>query len=141
VRTLFDEIRQTLAECVFNCAAQAPLGHRNVSLIVNYLKKHAELTTVGGVSGCLDVTNMYLAMAVLYCFDSQFVVEASGGEGAESAVEELAKGEGLVKVFNELARSDFEEWHAPGIKAVFQFGFHVFLTVLSAACGESGRSR
>ncbi len=138
---MFDEIRQTLAECVFNCAAQAPLGHRNVSLIVNYLKKHAELTTVGGVSGCLDVTSMYLAMAVLYCFDSQFVVEANGGEGAESAVEELAKGEGLVKVFNELARSDFEEWHAPGIKAVFQFGFHVFLTVLSAACGESGRSR
>ena len=61
--------------------------------------------------------------------------------GYMEVVKELAKNEGIKHVYNELAKLDYEEWHLPGIKAVIQFAFHVFLVVLNASSGETGLPR
>ncbi len=134
VKTLFEEIRSTLAECVFNCACQATLTCEDILLIVNFLKKHGELATQTKTS--FDTTSMYLIMAVLYCFDCQFI--ESKEENSLEVLDMLIKNDGIQKVYGELIKSDFEEWHVPGIKAVFQFAYYVFLTVLNAGSAESG---
>lgn len=135
VKTLFEEIRLSLAECIFNCAAQAPLKYDDISLIMNFLKKHGELTNQAKTS--FDTANLYLIMAVLYTFDCQFL-ESGKEDGCMEVVEEFVKNDGIKKMYNELIKSDFEEWHVPGIKAVIQFAFYVFLTVLNAGSGETG---
>lgn len=134
VKTLFEEIRTTLAECIFNCACQAPLASEDILLIMNFLKKHGELTTQSKTS--FDTTNLYLIMAVLYCFDCNFIENKE--DNSLEFLGTFVKNDGVQKVYNELIKSDFEEWHVPGIKAVLQFAYYVFLTVLNAGSAESG---
>jgi hypothetical protein len=67
---LFEEIRVTLAECVYNCACQVPLSHTDVIAIINFLKKNGQYSSQS--KNVLDLTHIYLVMAILYCFDYNF---------------------------------------------------------------------
>lgn len=133
VKSLFEEIRQTLAECIFNCACQAPLKFDDIVLIINFLKKHGEFTAQSKTS--FDTTNLYLIMAILYCFDCNFIENKE--ENCIEVIEEFVKNDGVQKMYNELLKSDFEEWHVPGIKALLQFSYYVFLAVLNVGSAES----
>lgn len=75
-------------------------------------------------------------MAVLYCFDCNFIENKE--DNSLEILGTFVKNGGVQKVYNELIKSDFEEWHVPGIKAVLQFSYYVFLTVLNAGSAEFG---
>ena len=70
VKSLFVEIRQALAECIFNCACQSSLKYEDVILIINFLKKNVSLPS--DPAGGLDPCYLYLIMSLLYCFDCSF---------------------------------------------------------------------
>jgi hypothetical protein len=54
-------------------------------------------------------------------------------------IKELTKNDGIKYLYNELIKSDYEEWRTPGLKAVIQFSLYVFLTVLSTSSNDSGK--
>ncbi|XP_075066511.1 nuclear pore complex protein Nup205 isoform X3 [Mixophyes fleayi] len=68
VSDLVKECRQSLAESLFSWACQSPLNKDNTLLLIGYLEK----VTVEA-DGTLDSVNLYLLMAVLYCFDVGFL--------------------------------------------------------------------
>ncbi|XP_063785079.1 nuclear pore complex protein Nup205 isoform X2 [Pseudophryne corroboree] len=64
VSDLIKQCRQSLAESLYSWACQSPLNKDNTLLLIGYLEK----VTVEA-DGTLDSVNLYLLMAVLYCFD------------------------------------------------------------------------
>ena len=77
VKSLFEEIRTTLAECIYNCACQVPLSSTDVIAIINFLKKNAQFSNQS--KNVLDLTHLYLLMSVLYCFNCNFAGTKDGG--------------------------------------------------------------
>lgn len=105
-------------------------------LVVNFLKKHGKFNSTDEKSG-FDMTSMYLVMAVLYCFECPNLEGGSENGVCLKGVEEMVRNEGLVQIWNELEKSDFEKWHVPGIKSVMQFAYYVFLSGMNAASADS----
>ena len=44
----------------------------------------------------------------------------------------------INNIYNELAKEDNSEWLTPGIKALFQLAFHIFILVLNGFINETG---
>ena len=86
VKTLFDEIRSTLAECVFSLACQQPFSQSDTLLVVNFLKLHCQpLTQADAAAGqkpgvtSIDSIYLYLIMSLLYCFDCSYLENRQSG--------------------------------------------------------------
>jgi len=135
VKSLFEEIRVTLAECVYNCACQVPLSHTDVIAIINFLKKNGQYSSQS--KNVLDLTHIYLVMAILYCFDYNFSPAVKLETDSLDTIKSLTQNNGLKNLYTELNKSDFEEWTIPGIKSIIQFSFHIFLTVINSVSNET----
>ena len=55
------------------------------------------------------------------------------------AIKPITLNDGLKTLYNELVKSDFEEWAIPGIKTIIQFSFHLFSTGLNTISNETSK--
>ena len=81
---LFDEIKSTLAECIFSLACQQPFAQSDTLLVVNFLKSHCHSLAHAEASQktpavSIESTNLYLIMALLYCFDCSYLENRQSG--------------------------------------------------------------
>ena len=52
-------------------------------------------------------------------------------------IKPMTQNDGLKSLYNELIKSDSEEWTIHGIKSVLQFSFHIFLSVINSVSIET----
>ncbi len=138
VKNLFDEIKQTLAECIFNISCQVPLCHENTIMILNFLKNNCQINTITSNKQTIDSSHLYLIMAVLYCFDCNYLENRQKLSDIKK-ITTYIKEEYFKSIYNELKKQDFSEWLVPGLKALFQFSFQLFVNVLNSYLNESGK--
>ena len=67
VSDLFEDIRQSLADCIFSYAAQSGLNKNDTMRLMDYLSK-VKPGDVNAV-GVIDDTNLTLIMALMYAMD------------------------------------------------------------------------
>ena len=114
-----------MSECVFGAACQKALDADSLNGLVNFLKKSPGLLN--------EPAHFQVLMSALFCFDSTFLENRSEVDLTNTFINE----EGISAVYRELAKTDYEEWTVPGLKAVLQFAFYVFLCALNGE-SESG---
>jgi hypothetical protein len=86
VRNLFEDIKNTLAECVLDCACQMPLNQADTLLIVTFLKNNCQQINSHAITGSLianrstiEPSQLYLIMALLYTFDCSYLENKEKG--------------------------------------------------------------
>jgi len=77
VRDLINEVRQMLADCLFNFAGQSSLPKNDVIAIIDYLRQHSEVDSDGKLS---SVTTSVL-FALLYAIKSPVDLNAEDEAG------------------------------------------------------------
>ncbi len=138
VKTLFDEIKLSLAECIFNISCQVPLNQENTVLIINFLKNNCQINTLSDNKQTIDATYLYLIMAVLYCFDCSYLDNKQKLSDIKK-INRYLKEDYFKIIYSELKKLDYSEWLIPGLKALFQFSFQLFVNVLNSFLNESGK--
>lgn len=75
VQSLYDEVKTSLAECVFSLACQMPLNQADTISVINYLKNHCVLHSTNAIDNkaTIHTSSLYLIMALLYCFDCSYL--------------------------------------------------------------------
>ena len=92
------------------------------------------------ISPTVDDHFLFLIMAILYSFDySYFELNAENGN-YESADDYFAsiKDNYVGEMFRELTKLDTNEWSMPGLKALFQFAFQIFIANLNSLLSDAG---
>lgn len=137
VKMLFDEIKLSLSECVFNISCQVPLNHNNTILIINFLKNNCQINTNTPNKQTLDTSHLNLIMAILYCFDCSYLENRQNLADIKKITSYLNE-DYFKEIYSELKKLDYSDWMTPGLKALFQFSFQLFINVLNSFLNESG---
>jgi hypothetical protein len=85
VQNLFEEIKMTIGECMFDMACQAPLNQADTTSIINFLKTNCNLTQNNSSAAsqdkpCISNAHLYLVMSILYCFDCSYLENKAQGK-------------------------------------------------------------
>ena len=92
-------------------------------------------------SPTVDDHFLYLVMAILYSFDYSFFELNAENGNYESADDYFAslKDNYVGELFRELTKLDTNEWSMPGLKALFQFAFQIFIANLNSLLSDAGK--
>lgn len=76
VKNLFEEIKVTMAECVFDCACQVPFNMKDTLAVMQFLRTNCNQEVASSPlakSTPIQTSHLYLIMSLLYSFDSSFI--------------------------------------------------------------------
>lgn len=118
------EIKQTLAECVFAFSAQVPLDRAATLRLLQHLQAAGEVNA----DGTLPDDTLALLVALLYSFDVR-VLEQEQSEEAYQALALIRDDDHMLDVHKEVLT--LQEWKIPELKSVARFAWALTLRMLS----------
>ncbi|KAG9466567.1 hypothetical protein GDO78_016409 [Eleutherodactylus coqui] len=125
VSDLIKESRQSLAESLFSWACQTPLNKDDTLLLIGYLEKISV-----EADGTLDSVNLYLLMALLYCFDVGFLEQ--GTEDRDELMQQtplLTERQYVAAIHQRL--QDSQPWKLSGLQATVRLAWALALRGVS----------
>ncbi|XP_040294299.1 nuclear pore complex protein Nup205 isoform X3 [Bufo bufo] len=125
VSDLIKESRQSLAESLFSWACQTPLNKDDTLLLIGYLEKVSV-----EADGTLDSVNLYLFMALLYCFDVGFL--ELGTEDRDELMHQtplLTEKQYVAAIHQRL--QDSQPWKLSGLQATVRLAWALALRGIS----------
>ncbi|XP_069619286.1 nuclear pore complex protein Nup205 isoform X1 [Ranitomeya imitator] len=125
VSDLIKESRQSLAESLFSWACQTPLGKDDTLLLIAHLEKVSV-----EADGTLDSVNLFLLMALLYCFDVSFLEQ--GTEDRDELMQQtplLTEKQYVASIHQRL--QDPQPWKLSGLQATVRLAWALALRGVS----------
>ncbi|OWF55575.1 nuclear pore complex protein Nup205-like [Mizuhopecten yessoensis] len=124
VRDIYTEINLILADCLFCLSSQQPLDKTSTLRLIDHLRG---ANSVSG-EGPLDLVNLCLLMALLYCFDVSVLEQ----EDAEESVKNLPLMNDASYVGEiHQALTGGQQWTNMGLRGIAQFAWGLTLRQLS----------
>ena len=84
-----------MAESVFDFSCQVPLNVNDTILVINYLKNNSQimpdLNGPAGSKGYIETHNLFLIMALLYCFDCSYFENRGNSKRNKSILKVIQK--------------------------------------------------
>eukprot|EP00794_Sanderia_malayensis_P012769 gene12769-14080_t len=126
---LITEQRNLLSDCLFCWACQSPLGKKECSELMDFLKDCTPSTS----DGTFDYVTLKIVMSLLISWEtSKYEALAAEPEALENAaLPVFSDVDFITNLHQAIIRPDTHGWRIPGIKSVLQFAWAVLLRVLS----------
>ncbi|XP_068134073.1 nuclear pore complex protein Nup205 isoform X2 [Hyperolius riggenbachi] len=119
------DCRNSLAEGLYSWACQSALSKDDTMLLIGHLEK----VNVEG-DGTLDIVNLYLLMALLYCLDMSFLEH--GTEYRDELIQQsplLNDRQYITAIHHRL--QDPKPWNVPGLQATVRLAWALALRSIS----------
>ncbi|XP_074656294.1 nuclear pore complex protein Nup205-like [Tubulanus polymorphus] len=134
VTDIIEEIRVSLAECLFNWSCQTGMEKTDVVSIIKHLRTNTEINS----DGTLNSVTICLLMAVLYSFDVSMLDDESEADAVQKMP--ILMDDKFIKTIHDEITDSTLQWSCPGVRAVLQFAWSLTLRALSRHAVAQGIS-